>query len=264
MRATRIIKSRSESSRVRSLWFTTSWDDGHPLDLRIAELLARYGLRGTFYVPRRNSEGRSVLSKAELRELGAQFEIGGHTFDHVRLDAVADGERQIRSVKHAIEDELGRAITGFCYPGGVHDPAIRDQVRAAGYDYARTTQNLSFVLPADRFLLATTLQWYPHSPVTYVKNFVRRQDWRARAGNLRTVLRGRSLGARARDLLVRATETGGMFHLWGHSWELEEHDLWGELEAFFAFARDRVPRDQRLDNDEVIAAASAVSKLATV
>jgi len=249
---------------VRSLWFTTSWDDGHPLDLRVAELLARYGFRGTFYVPRRNIEGRSVVSNAELRELGAQFEIGGHTFDHVRLDAVRDGDRQIRTVKYAIEDDLGRAISGFCYPGGVHDPAIRDQVRTAGYQYARTIQNLSFALPTDPFLLGTTLQLYPHTRVTYLKNFVRRQDWRRRAGNLRVVLRGGSFGARARDLLTRAIETGGMFHLWGHSWELEEHDLWDELEAFFAFARDRVPRDHRLDNAEVIAAASAVSKLATV
>jgi peptidoglycan/xylan/chitin deacetylase (PgdA/CDA1 family) len=249
---------------VSSLWLTTSWDDGHPLDLRIAELLARYGFRGTFYVPRRNIEGRSVLSKAELRELGAQFEIGGHTFDHVRLDAVPDGERQIRSVKHAIEDELGRSIRGFCYPGGVHDPAIRDQVRAAGYEYARTTQNLSFALPADPFLLGTSLQLYPHSPATYVKNFIRGQDWRRRARNLERVLHARSFGDRARDLLVRAIASGGMFHLWGHSWELEEQDLWDELEAFFELARDRVPRDQRVDNAELIAAASAFSKSATV
>ena len=34
-----------------STCITTSWDDGHPLDLRVAELLAKYGLQGTFYVP---------------------------------------------------------------------------------------------------------------------------------------------------------------------------------------------------------------------
>jgi hypothetical protein len=30
-----------------SLWFTTSLDHGHPLDLRIAELLAARGFAGT-------------------------------------------------------------------------------------------------------------------------------------------------------------------------------------------------------------------------
>lgn len=32
-------------------YITTSWDDGHPLDLRVAELLSEYHLQGTFYVP---------------------------------------------------------------------------------------------------------------------------------------------------------------------------------------------------------------------
>jgi hypothetical protein len=32
----------------RVAYITTSWDDGHPLDLRVAELLAKYGLKDTF------------------------------------------------------------------------------------------------------------------------------------------------------------------------------------------------------------------------
>lgn len=35
---------------------TSSWDDGHPLDLRVADLLARCGVKGTCYVPVRNPE----------------------------------------------------------------------------------------------------------------------------------------------------------------------------------------------------------------
>lgn len=33
----------------KQLIITTSWDDGHPLDLKIAELLDKYGINGTFY-----------------------------------------------------------------------------------------------------------------------------------------------------------------------------------------------------------------------
>src|SRR4051794_21779274 len=36
----------------KPVFITTSWDDGHPLDIRIAELLAKYDLPGTFYIPR--------------------------------------------------------------------------------------------------------------------------------------------------------------------------------------------------------------------
>ncbi|MEO9186674.1 MAG: polysaccharide deacetylase family protein, partial [Kofleriaceae bacterium] len=142
--------------------FTTSWDDGHPLDLRVAELLATYGFRGTFYVPRRNLEGRAVLSRRELATLGAQFEIGGHSYDHVRLTRVptAAAAHQVYAIKAALEDELGRSIAGFCYPGGAHDRSVRELVRRAGFRYARTIENLWLAGPIDPFQLPTTLQLY--------------------------------------------------------------------------------------------------------
>jgi peptidoglycan-N-acetylglucosamine deacetylase len=246
--------------------FTTSWDDGHPLDLRIAELLVEYGFRGTFYVPRRNREGRSVLSRRELALLGSQFEIGGHSYDHVRLTELPREQAadQVHKIKAALEDELGRAIDGFCYPGGAHDAAIREIVRAAGFRYARTIENLWLAGPADPFQLPTTLQLYPHSRVTYAKNLARGRHLLARARGAEVVLRGGPLGDVLRALLDRALVTDGVFHLWGHSWELEEHGLWGELEAFLAYARDRVPRAQRVDNAALIAATNADSQRSTV
>src|SRR5579872_2823021 len=58
-------------------YITTSWDDGHPLDLRVADLLARYGIAGTFYVPATTAMG--TMSAAQFRELIPNFEIGAHT-----------------------------------------------------------------------------------------------------------------------------------------------------------------------------------------
>jgi peptidoglycan/xylan/chitin deacetylase (PgdA/CDA1 family) len=246
--------------------FTTSWDDGHPLDLRIAELLTSYGFRGTFYVPRRNREGRSVLSRRELALLGAQFEIGGHSYDHVRLTELPPDEaaHQVHAIKAALEDELGRPIAGFCYPRGAHDAAVRQLVRAAGFRYARTIENLWLAGPTDPFQLPTTLQLYPHSRVTYVKNLARGGHLFARARSAEVVLRGRPLGEVLRALLDRALVANGVFHLWGHAWELEEHGLWGELEAFLAYARDRVPHAQRVDNAALIAAMNADSQRSRV
>ena len=54
----------------KGLTITTSWDDGHPMDLRVAELLTRSGLPGTFYVPPSNS--RPTLSTAEIRGLSQE------------------------------------------------------------------------------------------------------------------------------------------------------------------------------------------------
>lgn len=246
--------------------FTTSWDDGHPLDLRVAEVLAKYGFGGTFYVPRRNREGRSVLSRGELAILGASFEIGGHSFDHVRLTSVSAGEaaRQVAAIKSALEDELGRPIAGFCYPGGVHDPAIRALVRAAGFRYARTIENLWLVPARDPFQLPTTLQLYPHPRFTYLKNLARGRHFFARARSAQVVLSGRSLGEVLRALLEQAIASDGVFHVWGHAWELEEHDLWGELESFLAYASTRIPQAQRVDNAASIAATNDVSQRSSV
>jgi hypothetical protein len=42
-------------------------------------------------------------------------------------------------------------------------------------------------------------------------------------------------------LINRILTTGGVFHLWGHSWEIEKYGLWKELEMLLemlAFNRD--------------------------
>jgi peptidoglycan/xylan/chitin deacetylase (PgdA/CDA1 family) len=236
--------------------FTTSWDDGHPLDLRVAELLAKHGFRGTFYVPRRNVEGRSVLATAELRALAAGFEIGGHTVDHVRLNSVPHGEarRQIADSKRGLEDELGRAVAGFCYPGGVHDAAIRDSVRDAGFRYARTIDNFWVDAPADPFRLPTTLQLYPHHRLTYAKNWLRGGSWSRRGTSFGLALLDSSLDRLLVRLLERVAERGGLFHLWGHSWEIDELGLWDVLDRFLAAARAIVGAGDRVDNARAAAA----------
>src|SRR5919112_349715 len=72
-------------------FITTSWDDGHPLDLRLAELLAKYGLRGTFYVPMIAPNG--TMTPAQMRELSAAgAEIGAHTLHHAVLTRASEQE----------------------------------------------------------------------------------------------------------------------------------------------------------------------------
>ena len=77
-------------SNMNRTFVTTSWDDGHPLDLRVAELLAKSGLTGTFYVPR--SSQKPVMNRSQIRELSNSFEIGAHTLEHVMIDRLSDRE----------------------------------------------------------------------------------------------------------------------------------------------------------------------------
>jgi peptidoglycan/xylan/chitin deacetylase (PgdA/CDA1 family) len=62
---------------------TTSWDDGDILDERIADLLDRHGIRGTFYLTRAFRPNR--LPEERIRALARRHEIGGHTVTHPDL-----------------------------------------------------------------------------------------------------------------------------------------------------------------------------------
>jgi len=212
-------------------YLTTSWDDGHPLDLRLAGMLGEHHLRGTFYVPRSAPTG--TLAKSQLRELSASFEIGAHTLDHVYLTGVPQGEseRQIAQSKIWIEQTTGQGCAMFCPPAGKyarrHLPIIRD----AGYLGIRSVQLLSLSppRPVDGVLvMPTTLQVYPHSRSTYVKNSAKRHAW----ANLWQYIRAGcpdDLERLTESLLGRTVARGGVFHLWGHSWELQRHDQWDRL-----------------------------------
>src|SRR6478672_9047149 len=147
---------------------TTSWDDGHPSDMRVAELLDKYGIQGTFYVPTVNREGRPVISGAEIRQLASQFEIGGHTRDHAVLTECApvEAEMQIRENRDYLADLLGAEIEGFAYVRGKHNATTRALVRRLGFKYARTTVNFECRLGADLSSIPTTIQFFAHGPAT--------------------------------------------------------------------------------------------------
>jgi len=210
----------------------TSWDDGHPSDLRLAELLLHHGLRGTFFVPGRNVEGRGTLAAPDIARLAMLgFEIAAHTADHVRLDTLdeAQAARQIDDGKAFLEDAIGAKVRGFAYPGGW--PGRHGRALAAKhFDYARTTRMFQLDTGEDPYAVPTTMQFFPHSRAALIRNFLRGGDYAARSGlALRRLMTADPAAALAR--LARMTAArDGILHIWGHSWELDALDLWGALD----------------------------------
>src|ERR1035437_1451077 len=98
-------------------YLTISIDDGHVMDLRTAELLSKYGLQATFYIPARNPE-RPVMSEVQIRELASAFEIGAHTLNHVPLKSLPESQAwaEISGSKQWVEDTIGKPAVSFCYP----------------------------------------------------------------------------------------------------------------------------------------------------
>ena len=103
--------------------------------------------------------------------------------------------------------------------------------RKAGYLGVRNVELLSLDFPrknAGIMLLPTTIQTYPHGSLAFAKNAVKRM---ALKNLLRLATYGRSdWPALARSLLLESLRYGGVFHLWGHSWELQATAQWHHLD----------------------------------
>lgn len=226
--------------------FLTSWDDGYVLDLRVAELLDRYGAKGTFYVCPHKQHGSDMLTREQIRSLSSHHDIGAHSLSHPRLTLVSSthAEEEIRGSKTWVEEITGKPCTTFCYPYGAVNDHVKHLVQNAGFSDARTTKDLQFS-SADPFLQPVTLQIAPFPR--------RRMQWhwklldplgplRARYKRLRALGTPHSaMGswlAVAKYLLLYAMETHQeFFHLYGHSKEIEKYGMWEDLEEFLRFAK---------------------------
>lgn len=235
--------------------FTFSIDDGHPSDLRMAELLDKHGLKATFFIPIKNREGFPVMTGEQIREVGSRFEIGSHTYDHCFLKdtRIEEAHFQITEGKRQLEDILGRRVDGFCYPGGKYRPAHADMVRSAGFRYARTTVNLCFDAGVNPYEMPTTFQFYPHERSVYLRNFTRAGQWAHRHAGLRLALQHKDWIARLHALFDHASEHGRTFHLWTHSKDIDELAAWQQLDRFLAHVAGQVAVQDRIDNGKLAA-----------
>ncbi|HZW12799.1 MAG TPA: polysaccharide deacetylase family protein [Noviherbaspirillum sp.] len=241
--------------------FTCSIDDGHPSDMKTAELLHKHGLGGTFFIPIRNCEGDAVLSDSQIRELGKNFEIGSHTFDHCYLKNVDiwQAYHQINDGKARLEDLLGAPVNGFCYPGGRYRRRDVELVRACRFTYARTTMNLCFDTGRRPYEIPTTIQFYPHDRVVYMRNFAGSGNWHRRLSGLRIALQHDNWITRLYALFDYACRHGSAFHLWGHSKQFGQLNAWHDIDAFFRHVAARVPAQDRLSNAQLVAHASIMT-----
>ena len=245
--------SVSSGTAFQKCWITTSWDDGHPLDLRIGDLLNKYGLTGTFYVPR--AAEQEVMAPDQIRHLCRKFEIGAHTLDHTYLDSIPDttAMEQIIGSRRWVEDLTGKECRSFCFPGGKFRKFHLKLVSEAGFRAARTVELLNVQGPQwanNLWLIPTTIQVFPHSRIAYARNAFKRRKV-ASLLRLRTLLLSTNWVAIARELLLQISETGGTFHLWGHSWEIDREQQWQPLEDLFSTLKEYQGRFLSVTNGQL-------------
>lgn len=117
----------------------------------------------------------------------------------------------------------------FCYPCGRYDSNVVRALKDAGYCGARTVRMLATRLNFNPFEMPTTVQIFPHPRSNYLRNLARAR----KVEGLQVYLAQRKslgnwveLGKRLFDSVL---QNGGIWHLYGHSWEIEERGLWEDL-----------------------------------
>jgi peptidoglycan/xylan/chitin deacetylase (PgdA/CDA1 family) len=217
---------------------TLSWDDGHPLDLRMARLMADLGLSATFYVP--VSIKGPTLDHSQLIELSQMgMEIGSHGLTHSALTSAPDVQRELAESKDKLEQMIGKPVSSFCYPFGKFNRKVAAVAHSAGYSLARTTVGFRIAREFDRFRMPVTLQFAQHSRLTHLRHALHE-------GNLRGIVtwgfRGHfepELMQLAQFAFDEAYRANGIFHMWGHSWEVNDLGLWDMLTEFCRYIARR-------------------------
>lgn len=212
---------------------TTSWDDGYPADHRLAELLQKYNIQGTFYIPKSNAE-YEVMNEKKILEIAQHFEVGGHTINHVKINKTSElfFGKEIMGCFQWLENLLEKKPVSFCFPCGVYNkPAIAYTLNT-GFKIIRTTELLN---PHNGYapgVIPTTIQVYKHSNFTYFKHLLKRLKFQSLGMYVRSGCNSNLLHL-VEYYLKHISQHGGCFHLWGHSWEIEENNLWKDLEQIF-------------------------------
>ena len=237
-----------------SAYVTTSWDDGGALDVKLAQHLREHGVSGTFYWTVA-SEQFPMAGASEAREiLALGMEIGSHTMTHPDVTAIdADAlQWELEESKEQLEDLTGREVSSFCYPFGYFNDRAASAIASAGYRLARTTVGFRNDLGPDPFHMPVTIQVYPHGRRVHASHALKEKNIAGLGRWLTSYKAGADLASLAEAALDEMENKGGVLHLWGHSWELEEFGLWETLDELLEMVSDR-PGVTHVTNAELMA-----------
>jgi SAM-dependent methyltransferase len=218
--------------RDKNLLITTSWDDGGMFDDKLLTLLTKYNMAATFF------RNEPVVKP---------FEQGGHTKSHPDLTKLSDAS--IKSEIKNLPAQAGqKSLVPFAYPKGKYNQEVKQLVGQAGYKYARTTA-LFETRVGDLLEAGTTIHAYNHHLLVYLLHGWNKilfwklifsgadfSDWE-------------DLAKKSLDILLNS---GGIYHLWGHSWEIENNNDWSKLERVFGYVNKKTSLKIRINNSKIL------------
>ncbi len=222
------------------------------MDFLISELLDKYSLQGTFYIPRTNAENE-VMSENQVVLLSKSNEIGGHTLNHVGLtnQNMKTVQAEVSGCYNWLKELLNKEPVSFCFPLGLYNLKVIECVKHAGFKVARTTELLSVLPHTFKGVMPTTLQVYEHRSTTYFKHLIKRFKFNNMLRWMKTAS-GSDILKLTDYYINHIIQHGGCFHLWGHSWEIEKFKLWNKLELILKQISN-LPDFQYVRNEDLLA-----------
>ena len=203
--------------------FTSSWDDGNSADLKLVKILKEFGIKGTFYIPI-NWKYKN-LSENEIKKISKFFEIGCHSFSHNNLTQLdsKDVEIEVNKSKVILEEIVNNRIKCFSYPFGKLNTLVINTVKKSGFTYGRTSNAYDFEFPENLFKSNIT--------ISVSNRTLRFLNPRFSLIALKNHLKWDKI---AKKILMNKKKPK-IFHLFGHSWEIEKENNWESLINFLDY-----------------------------
>jgi hypothetical protein len=133
-------------------------------------------------------------------------------------------------------------------------------VKEAGYSGARTVRMLATRPDFDPFEMPTTVQIFPHTRSTYFRNVARARKFEGLQVYVTQLAMLGNWIELGKSLFDSVQRTGGIWHLYGHSWEIDALGLWDGLRAILDYVCCR-EGTVYLTNSEVLKFMQARAKV---
>ena len=202
---------------------TLSYDDGVQQDIRLIEILDKYGIKCTFNIngyalldeERTYPEGqvhrrmaRREATEVYKKAIANGHEVATHAYSHPFLDKLPAEMVSFEIVedRRVLEEMLGTIIKGHAYPFGTTSSEVVDVLRKCGILYARTTVSTNgFAVPTNWLTMPATCHHNAPNLMQLVDKFLNEPQ---RYPNPK------------------------LFYLWGHTYEFEGNNNWEVIEKF--------------------------------
>ena len=204
---------------------TFSYDDGCRADIKLSQILTKYGLKGTFNL---NSAwlGKSDtdwhLTREEIKEyiIDKGHEIAVHGAEHKANGNIRpiEGIQDVFNCRLGLEKDFDMIVRGMAYPdsgvGHFHNGTtmsdVENYLKELDIVYARALgkKNDTFDLPEDWY------QWMPTAHHDSPEVFE---------------LIDKFINYKLTDTYL-ARRIPKLFYLWGHAYEFDQNDNWNRME----------------------------------